>query len=576
MNKITRRNAVGAALVGSAAACSRPLQRNSYEAVSGNADALFAHGVASGDPGADSVVLWTRITPNESNSVTVRYEVSTSEDFSSITAEGSVDALYENDFTAKTLAEGLKPGAKYYYRFIVGDAVSPIGRTRTLPNASIEKAKFAVLSCSNFPFGHFNVYDLVARDSELDAVIHLGDYIYEYGGGAGEYGSTEGERLGRAHQPAHKLISLADYRARHAQYKSDPCAQAAHAAHPFITIWDDHETANDSWSGGAENHDPDTDGEWETRKRAALQAYYEWMPIREPHWAPAREAIFRSFSFGDLLTIVALESRLFARSKNFVYDEIVPTLTSPEAVANFRDNILWSPDRELLGAKQLEFVKDALKNSKDAGQAWRLIANQVIMAKVTAPNLEPHMTEADMAALEAQWDQARSFVKFSTLGLPTNLDAWDGYPAARERFYDAVKNSTGGDGVVVVTGDTHTWWANDLVAKGGEHIGVELGGHSVTSPSPYRKEFLGGKGAEYALLTGRDNKDVRYISGEDHGYVSLTVTRDNMDASFIAVDTIEEPHYEAFEKAGFTIEKSGGKAQFAGVRGLSIKERMVF
>lgn len=574
MNRMTRRAALGAAIVGSAAACARTASRRSYEAVGAESNAIFAHGVASGDPAPDSVVLWTRVSTSEP--VALNWEMSGDEAFSSITVSGEAEARAESDFTAKVVASGLAPGARYYYRFRVGDAISPIGRTRTLPTGAIEAARFGVISCSNFPFGHFNVYDLVARDEDLDAVIHVGDYIYEYGASEGEYGASEGARLNRPHDPPHELTSLDDYRRRHAQYKSDPCLQAAHAAHPFIAIWDDHEVANDTWSGGAENHDPRTEGDWSARKRAALQAYYEWMPIREPDLARPREAIFRSFSYGDLLTVAAIETRLTARSESFEYNVIVPTLTSPEAIARFRDEILWSKDRELLGAAQIDYLRGALKSSMDKGQAWRLIANQVIMAKVTAPNLEPHLTEGDLAELEAQWDQARAFVKFSTLGLPTNLDAWDGYPAARERFYDVVRETSGADGLLVVTGDTHTWWANDLVAKDGAHVGVELGCHSVTSPSPYRKEFLGGKGAEYALLTGQDNEDVRYISGEDHGYIALTVARDEVDARFVAVSTIESPHYDAFEKAGFTIRKSGGKAQFAGVRGLSLKERAVF
>lgn len=574
MNRMTRRAALGAAIAGSAAACARTASRRSYEAVGAESNAIFAHGVASGDPAPDSVVLWTRVSTSEP--VALTWEMSGDEAFSSITISGEAEARAESDFTAKVVASGLAPGARYYYRFRVGDAISPIGRTRTLPTGAIEAARFGVISCSNFPFGHFNVYDLVARDEDLDAVIHVGDYIYEYGASEGEYGASEGARLNRPHDPPHELTSLDDYRRRHAQYKSDPCLQAAHAAHPFIAIWDDHEVANDTWSGGAENHDPRTEGDWSARKRAALQAYYEWMPIREPDLARPREAIFRSFSYGDLLTVAAIETRLTARSESFEYNVIVPTLTSPEAIARFRDEILWSKDRELLGAAQIDYLRGALKSSMDKGQAWRLIANQVIMAKVTAPNLEPHLTEGDLAELEAQWDQARAFVKFSTLGLPTNLDAWDGYPAARERFYDVVRETSGADGLLVVTGDTHTWWANDLVAKDGAHVGVELGCHSVTSPSPYRKEFLGGKGAEYALLTGQDNEDVRYISGEDHGYIALTVARDEVDARFVAVSTIESPHYDAFEKAGFTIRKSGGKAQFAGVRGLSLKERAVF
>jgi phosphodiesterase/alkaline phosphatase D-like protein len=575
MTKISRRAAISAALIGGAAACARPAPRTSHDAITAAPGGVFSHGVASGDPGPDSIILWTRVTTDNGEPVAVVWEIAPDAAFSSLAASGDGVARPEADFTVKILATGLAPGARYFYRFKAGDTVSPTGRTRTLATGKLDLARFAVISCSNFPFGYFNVYDQIALRDDLDAVLHLGDYIYEYGGSKGEYGAAEGARLGRPHDPPHDLVSLADYRTRHAQYKADPCCQAAHGAHPFIAIWDDHETADNSWEGGANNHDPKTEGDWQARKRAALQAYYEWMPIREPNMGAPREAIFRSFSFGDLLTVTALETRLMARSQQIEYNEIVPTLTSPEAVANFRDNILWSPEREMMGAEQLAFVEETLAKSVAAGQPWRLIANQVIMAKVTAPNLEPHLTEENIAELEAQWDQARAFVKFSTLGLPTNLDAWDGYPAARERFYDAVKKA-GADGLVVVTGDTHTWWANDLTDKAGAHIGVELGAHSVTSPSPYRRSFLGGKGAEYALLTGKDNKDVRYISGEDHGYIALTVTPEKVDAQYMAVDTIEAPHYNAFEKAAFTIRKSGGAAQFAGVSGLSLKERAVF
>lgn len=575
MAKITRRTALSAALFGGAAACTAKAPRTAYEAAAGEADALFAHGVASGDPAADSVVLWTRITVSGVDAAPVAWQVADDAEFSSIVASGETSAKLENDFTAKVIATGLSPGARYFYRFRVGDAVSPVGRTKTLPSGAVDTARFGVVSCSNYPFGYFNVYDLVARQDDLDAVIHLGDYIYEYSTAPGDYGAEEGARNGRPHEPPHELNTLADYRIRHAQYKSDPCLKAAHAAHPFIALWDDHETANDSWSGGAENHNPETEGDWQARKRAALQAYYEWMPVREPEAGRPREALFRSFAYGDLLTIAALETRLMARTERFEYNKIVPTLTSPEAVENFRENILWAPTREMLGAEQTAFVQNTLRESVLSGQPWRLIANQVIMAKVTAPSLAPHLTEDDIVALEAKWDQARSFVKFSTLGLPTNLDAWDGYPASRERFYDAAKVS-GADGIVVITGDTHTWWANDLTAKDGEHIGVELGVHSVTSFSPYDRSFLGGKGADYALLTGKDNPDVRYISGDDHGYIALTVTREKIDAQFMAVSTIDTPHYEGFEKAAFTIRKSGRDAQFTDVRGLSLAERALF
>lgn len=574
MAVITRRNALQTALLGSVAACSTAPRLTPFTAASERAAGVFAHGVASGDPGPDSVVIWTRVTTAGGRAIPVIWEVAADPAFADIRARGETLAAPGADWTVKAVPDGLAPGAAYYYRFRAGEAVSPVGRTRTLPVGSLERAVFAAVSCSNYPFGYFNVYDQIARRDDLDAVIHLGDYLYEYGHDG--YGGAAGARLGRAHEPAHETVTLADYRRRHAQYKSDPAAQAMHAAHPLIMIWDDHETANNSWRDGAENHDPETEGDWAARKRAALQAYYEWMPVRDPGPGQSREALFRAYVFGDLLTLTALETRLMARARQFAYSEIVPMLKTPEDVARFRNEILWDASREMLGAAQLDYLDRAFRRSTEAGQPWRLVANQIIMANVTAPDLTPHVSEEDITALEKEWDQARAFVQLSALGLPANLDAWDGYPAARERFYDVVRRA-GDGGLIVLTGDTHTWWANDLVARDGRRMGVELGTHSVTSPSPYRKDFLGGKGAEYALLTCRDNKAVRYLSGEDHGYVALEVRRDGATARFMAVDTVESPNYNAFEKASFEIRRGrDGTPAFAGAKGLSFKEQWLF
>lgn len=573
MTNFTRRAALASALAGGAAACARAPVKSPFDAAASGAGGVFAHGVASGDPDQTSVVIWSRLTAQTPDPATVAWQVAETEDFARPVAEGETIAGPDNDFTCKAVAGGLRPGRRYFYRFRAGGAVSPVGRTRTVPDGRIDAARFAIVSCTNYPFGYFNVYDHIAREDGIDAVLHLGDYIYEYG--TDSYGGESGKALGRNHDPVHEIVTLADYRRRHGQYKADPSSQAMHAAHPLIAIWDDHETANNSWAGGAENHDPETEGAWEDRKRAALQAYYEWMPVREPEPGAAREALFRAWSWGDLLTLISLETRLMARSRQIEYNAIVPTLTDAEAVRRFRDETLWNADRFMLGEAQLDFIAKALRGAAERREPWRLIANQIIMAKVTAPNLAPHVTEQDILDLEKEWNQARAFIQFSTLGLPTNLDAWDGYPAAREWFYDATRHA-GAEGVIVVTGDTHTWWANNLVARDGTHIGVELGVNSVTSPSPYRKSFLGGKGAEYALLTNQENPDVRYISGEDHGYIDLTLTREEVKARFIAVDTVEAPAYNAFEKAAFTIRKSNGAAQFADVDGLSIEERALF
>ncbi len=572
INKITRRAALTSGVAIGAISCASSPKMTPYVAVNEGAGGVFSHGVASGDPDATSVVLWTRITPDGDGSrASVAWELASDESFANIVSSGETTTGPSQDWTVKALATGLKAGMMHFYRFSIGDTVSPAGRTKTLPAGAIEQARFAVMSCSNYPFGYFNVYDLVARYDDLDAVIHLGDYIYEYSREG--YGGDTGRALRREHEPAHECVKLEDYRRRHAQYKADPASQAMHARHPIIAIWDDHETSNDSWSGGAENHDPATEGDWNARRRAALQAYYEWMPVREPEMAP--EAFFRSFSFGDLLTIAALETRLMARARQFEYSEVIPTLKTPEDVAQFRDVILWDETREMLGAAQIDYFDRTLRNSVASGQPWRLIANQVTMAKVTAPDLNPHVTEEQIAELEQQWDQARAFVKSSALGLPLNFDAWDGYPAARERFYDMAREA-GANGLLVVTGDTHTWWANDLVDKSGHHMGVELGVHSVTSPSPYRKEFLGGKGAEYALLTNRDNKDVRYLSGEHHGFINLTITRDAARAEYVAVDTIESGNYNAFTQAAFDIKKTPSDAKFSDADGLGFKEGFLF
>ena len=574
-NSITRRAALTSVLAASAASCASSPKMTPYVAVSESTTGVFAHGVASGDPAATSVVLWTRLfqalLSSNPSALTVSWQISSSEDFETVAGKGEFTTSAARDWTVKILAEGLEPGTRYFYRFELGGAYSAVGRTKTLPAGAVSQARFAVMSCSNYPFGYFNVYDLVARYDDLDAVIHLGDYIYEYSREG--YGGDAGRALGREHSPAHEIVTLADYRLRHAQYKADPASQAMHARHPLIAIWDDHETSNDSWSGGAENHDPATEGDWNVRRRAALQAYYEWMPVREPEMAP--EAFFRSFSFGDLLTIAALETRLMARARQFEFSEVIPTLKTPEDVAHFRDTVLWDETREMLGRAQLDYFDRVLRNSVASGQPWRLIANQVIMAKVTAPDLNPHVSEEDIVALEQQWDQARAFVKSSALGLPLNFDAWDGYPSARERFYGLARDA-GAAGMIVVTGDTHTWWANDLTDRSGGHMGVELGTHSVTSPSPYRKEFLGGKGAEYALLTNRENKDVRYLSGESHGFIDLTITREKARAEFVAVDTIDSKAYNGFVKAAFDIKKTAKGAVLAGIDGVDFKERFLF
>ncbi|NNC99450.1 MAG: alkaline phosphatase, partial [Gammaproteobacteria bacterium] len=238
----------------------------------------FYHGIASGDPTQYSVIIWTRVTSSQ-RQLKVSWEVSGNRNFTSIIARGEVEATAASDYTVKVDVAALQPATDYYYRFTTMGAQSDVGRTRTLPVGEVSSFKMAVCSCSNYPAGYFNAYAAMAEQPDIDVVVHLGDYIYEYD--AAGYASADAETLGRISEPLHEATRLADYRRRHAQYKTDKNLQKLHSRVAFILSWDDHEIANDAWQAGADNHDAG-EGDWRDRKAAALQAYYEWMSIREP------------------------------------------------------------------------------------------------------------------------------------------------------------------------------------------------------------------------------------------------------------------------------------------------------
>ena len=569
---LTRRRALTASLglgVASLSACGRKttLHKNTHPDQNG----VFAHGVASGEPAHDSVVLWSRISLSDPvGPISVHWEIATDDALTNIVRAGETQTDAGRDWTVKVVPSSLKPGTTYFYRFSFGDNVSPIGRTRTVPDGHLDKARFAAVSCSNYPFGFFNVYDHIARQDDIDAVLHLGDYLYEYGHDG--YGGNSGKELGREHEPAHEIISLSDYRTRHAQYRSDPAAQAMLARHPLIAIWDDHETSNDSWKDGAQNHQDD-EGDWHARKNAALQAYYEWMPVRPPLSVP--EALFKTFNYGDLLNLSAIETRLMARSEPLDIVEVMKAINNEADAEHFKANVLNDPSRELLGAAQLAYLKNAFTQSAAQSHAWRLVANQVIMAQVKAPNVARYMSKETLDAARAKSGFMKAMIDGSAFNMPNNLDAWDGYPAARERFYDLVRN-TGDSGLIVVTGDTHTWWANELARANGAHMGVELGTHAVTSPSSFSKTALDGQGENYALLMNKDNPSVRYISGENQGYIDLTIRRDKAVAKFVAVSTIKSRDYESFDQARFVIENKKGAAHFTKAAALGPRQRVLY
>ena len=250
-------------------------------------NATFRHSVASGDPDHGSVVIWTRVTAEGAQEV--RWQVARDPAFEDVLQQGTASTGPERDHTVKLLVAGLEPGATCYYRFILGDAISPVGRARTLPAGPLDRLSIALVSCSNYAFGFFNAYDAIARDAEVDFVLHTGDYIYEYGHDG--WGDDVAQTIGRRHEPAHEIVSLADYRTRHAQYKTDDGSRAMHAAHTLLACWDDHESANNPWQGGAQNHQPESEGDWEARRAASIRAYFEWMPVREPEWSGGPHAV---------------------------------------------------------------------------------------------------------------------------------------------------------------------------------------------------------------------------------------------------------------------------------------------
>ena len=520
---LNRRDAL--ALIGSGAAITLPALPLAAAATGVG----FAHGVASGDPSADGAILWTRATPAAgTGDVALDWHVAETADGKPVRS-GRVKARAARDFTAKVEATGLQPGRDYHYWFTSGTDRSPTGRFRTLPKGKVADVVMAVVSCQLYGGGFFNAYESIAKLDRLDAVLHLGDYIYEYG--TTGFGADVAKKIGRLVEPAHEILTLADYRARHAQVKRDADMQAAHARAAFICVWDDHEVANDDWIGGAENHDPKTEGDWKARKAASMQAYFEWMPIRDPKPGQPWEAINRSFDFGDLATVVMVETRLLARSKQVASkgEGIAPADYAPMMAERAQ------PERELLGPAQLGWVERTLAASVTAGRPWQVLGNQVVMARVAGPDLEkqmgPEKFGAMMARLPAMWrDRLAAGIASYRAGLPFNFDSWDGYPPARERLYAAFRRAKSRP--IVLSGDSHAAWANDLHDASGTLVAAEFGATAVTSAS--YGSLLPGIGAHIADA----NDEVRYCDQDNKGYLVLTLTPEHATGEFRTVSTV--------------------------------------
>jgi len=292
----------------------------------------YTHSVASGEPEpqAQSVLLWTRFVAEAET--TLEWQVSDSQDFSTTVSEGQVKASPGRDWCAKATASGLTPDRWYFFRFIAPNGTtSPIGRTRTLPQGSTEKFRMAVFSCSNFGFGWFNAYAHAVEANDCDIALHLGDYIYEYG--KGTYPGPAETNPGRILSPDTEIVALTDYRLRYATYRADPDLQRLHQVLPMIAVWDDHESANDSWENGAQNHQSETEGEWAVRKAVAKRVYREWMPVSDEAYA--------TYNVGNLATLFRLDTRLEGREEQFDLGKVLEGKSNPqaamEALAKFRD-----------------------------------------------------------------------------------------------------------------------------------------------------------------------------------------------------------------------------------------------
>lgn len=520
----------------------------------------FQHGVASGDPDATSVVLWTRV--NAAAPLAVEWELAADSKFARIVQRGVVQTGPDRDFTVKALAEGLTPGGRYYYRFRAMGALSPVGRTRTLPVGKLERLGIALASCSNFAFGFFNAYDAIARDQAIDFVLHTGDYIYEYG--ADSWGGDVAKRIGRVHQPANEIVSLYDYRTRHAQYKTDAGSQAMLAAKPLLACWDDHESANNPWVGGAQNHQPDKEGDWAARREASIRAYFEWMPVREPGAGRSRMQFWRTYAFGDLATLSTLETRHSGRAEQIDYMPFSKTIAShADALAMERD-LIGAPGRMMLAPELEADLGAAWTRSKELGQPWRLIGNPMPIARTRVPDVVSLGLIPDPAGQDKPSFAAQALAWKGKWNLPLSPDTWDGYEWARERLY-AQARAAGADDLVFLTGDSHSFWANRLADAAGRSAGIELGTAGISSPGDFIESgFDPVTAGKLDAAFAEHNPEVVWTDNLHQGYVRLVLGRTGAIASFVAVNTVLSTRYRSQVIRRFGITRGAGGLELNG------------
>ncbi len=475
------------------------------------ATAAFTHGVATGEPGPTSMLFWTRYVGERDAPTLLRLEVAS--DPRMARARVLAEALAEpgRDWTARATVEGLSPGRTYYYRWIGPgrNDRSMVGRTMTLPEGAVTQYRLGVFSCSNLPFGFFNAYAHAVAADDIDLFVHLGDYIYEYA--RGTYPGPDQAVAGRLIEPPGELVRREEYWARYRSYRADPDLQALHARVPSITVWDDHEIANDAWTGGAENHDTATQGPWNARLEAAKAAYRDWMPISDRDWA--------RYDIGRLATIFRLDTRVAGRDRQL--DVTAAIARGPDtmtALKRLRDEEWAAGGRQLLGQTQEQWLLREMRAARSLGARWQVLAQQVVMGTLKAPAGAAALAGPDADPRVAGFLGAAELLQ--RMGMGFNMDAWDGYPAARARLLGEAQRL--GVDLVVLAGDSHNGWAFDL-AHDGRPAGVEFATPSVTSPG--FEAYLGT--ASPTVVAGAlraANPGLRWADLSRRGYVHLTLS----------------------------------------------------
>jgi len=488
----------------------------------------FTHSVASGEPGPDTMLLWTRYVPADGGAVKLKAEISRTEDFAKIVSGGEQITGPWRDHTAKITVDGLTPGTSYFYRFVAPDgSYSPVGRTKTLPAGNVAKYGIAVFSCSNMPYGYFNAYGHAAARGDIDLWLHLGDYLYEYAKGG--YAPAGGAVGGRWPEPATEMIHLADYRLRYASYRSDPDLQELHRVKPMLAQMDDHESANNSREMSAQNNQPG-EADWNDRKAAALQAYKEWMPVSETPWA--------SYDVGGLATLFRTESRLLYRSDEPEIGAMLRSADAQKELIAFRDGALQDPARTMLGTEQEIWLGHALKKSVRAGQKWQVVNFGTIMGKQRVPEQALDWVKPDASAGTKAYVQAG--VMASKLGIPSDLDNWGGFPAARARFLKSAQAANAN--LLVLCGDSHNAWAFDL-GQDGKPAGVEFAGHAVSSPGYEQAIATDPKVVAAALVAA--SPELKWCDTSRRGYMALTLTPEKASNDWVMMDTITQRSLKA-------------------------------